>query len=934
MKSTVNTQSSKILVVDDEKSIRVTTSEFLKDEGYEVDVAEDAAVAKDMLIQKEFDVVLVDIIIPRVTGVDLLKSIKEASPQVQVIMMTGEPTVETASEAVRAGAFDYLTKPIEINQFLKVVGNAVKIKAIDNERRRLAEENLQYQENLEQLVDERTKELKNEIDVRRQTEKELKKLSAATEQSPTSIIITNPDGNIEYANPKFCKLTGYSFQEVIGKNPRFLQSGEMKKKEYIKLWKTILSGKTWRGEFHNKKKNGELFWENAAISPILNEQREISNFIAVKEDITLRKQSEAALKKESTFLESLTTSTPGAIAVLDPQSRVIKSNQNFYNLFGYAEEETIGKNINDLIVPENFVKEAKSLCEYSYLKSFKGIQTETVRKHKNGSLINVSIMGSDITIDGEFVGIYAIYLDISKRTQAEEKFRDGEKRFRSLVESATDAIIICDHAGKITVWNNGAQKIFGYSADEIIGKPATELMPEFYRPQHANGMHQFLKSGKEKHAGETLNVEGLKKNGDVFPLELTLSNWKTHGKIFMAAIIRDISQRMKVNEEKNILEEQLRRSQKLETIGTMAGGIAHDFNNILTPILGYTDMAVIELADSEQELKHNLSRVLEGAHRAKDLIEQILLFSKQIEKERNPFSMQLIVNEAIQLLRSTIPSTVQIIHNIDSDCGKILADATQIHQVIVNLCTNAWHAMEKNGGTLTIKLKQVEVNSSLTKQHPNLTEAGYVCLTIKDTGHGMDTATASRIFEPFFTTKAVDKGTGLGLSVVHGIIQNHQGDIVVESKLGAGTQFHVYLPVIKDGAETKEEKVLDALAGNESILVVDDDKVIGTMLKKMLERLGYSVDLYSQSKEALAVFEKQPDKYDLIISDLTMPDFTGLNLSKRVQKTVPGFPIIIITGYGNKLFGVKQEDYGIKKIIQKPIVMNELAFVIREVLDN
>ncbi len=513
---------------------------------------------------------------------------------------------------------------------------------------------------------------------RKRTEEKLKVVSTAIQQSPTVIVITNPEGNIEYVNPKFCDLTGYSAEEVMGKNPRILGSGETPKETYEQLWATIQDGKEWRGEFHNKKKNGELYWEEAIISAIINAEGEITHFVAVKEDITERKR---------------------------------------------------------------------------------------------------------------------------------------------------------------------------------------------------------------------------------------------------------------VKEEKEKLEAQLRRAQKLETVGTLAGGIAHDFNNILSPIMGYTDMALSSLSSSDPLFK-DLDHVFKAAKRAKDLVEQILLFSKEIEKERKPLRLHLIVKEAIKLLRPSIPTTIEIRQRIEVDCDKVLIDASQMHQVVVNLCTNAWHAMEDKGGTLTIEIKPVEVSAAIARSHPGLKKGKYVRLTVADTGTGMDKATLERIFEPFFTTKEVDKGTGLGLSVVHGIVRSHHGDILVHSEPGKGSAFHVYLPVVKGNTDIVKSAPKPIVGGQELILIVDDDKTIADMMKQMLVRIGYKADVYHNSLDALKVIQQQPEKYDLLISDLTMPGMTGLDLSEKLQKIRSGFPIIIMTGYGNSLTSATLNQYGIQQVIGKPIEVKELAIAIRDVLDK
>jgi CheY-like chemotaxis protein/two-component sensor histidine kinase len=347
--------------------------------------------------------------------------------------------------------------------------------------------------------------------------------------------------------------------------------------------------------------------------------------------------------------------------------------------------------------------------------------------------------------------------------------------------------------------------------------------------------------------------------------------------------------------------------------------------------MGYTDMALLSL-EKTHPLYNNLQRVLKSAHRAKDLVEQILLFSKQAEKERYPLKLQTLIKEALKLLRPTIPSTIQIKQEIDTSCSKILADATQMHQVIINLCTNAWHAMENNGGTLSIELTQHKSDMNLTKLLPDLTEEEYVCLSIIDTGSGMDNAILERIFEPFYTTKAVDKGTGLGLSVVHGIVRNHGGDIQVETIPGKGTTFRVYLPAIRDSLEKAKVDPTEIPGGNEYIMIVDDEPTIAVMIKRMLESFGYRADTFETGQEVLEAQRENPKKYDLLITDLTMPELSGLDLADKLHEQSPLLPIMIMTGFGDSLTAASRERYGIKAVIGKPVSTDKLIRTIHNIL--
>ncbi len=396
---------------------------------------------------------------------------------------------------------------------------------------------------------------------------------------------------------------------------------------------------------------------------------------------------------------------------------------------------------------------------------------------------------------------------------------------------------------------------------------------------------------------------------------------------------RILTERKRAEEEKIRLESQLLRSQRLETIGTLAGGIAHDFNNLLTPIVGYTDMALSELKPTDP-VHRNLQQVLAGASRAKELVEQILMFSRKVEKERRPLRLDLIVKEAVKLIRPAIPNTIKIQQGIDPACGEILADASQMHQVIVNLCTNAWQAMENKSGTISIELKKKKVGATTALKNPNLHEGDYACLSVIDQGRGMDAKTLDHIFEPFFSTKPIDHGTGLGLSVVQGIVQSHKGHIDVESQLETGTRVHIYLPIVKNIPQVNESEVVELIGGQESILVIDDDQVVATMIKKMLEELGYRVAVYENSRDALAFLKQHPNRYDLVLSDWTMPFINGAEFSEHVQAIPREIPVIIMTGYGDDKLKSATQSLGINTVLTKPLRQKDLALAIRRVLDQ
>ena len=396
---------------------------------------------------------------------------------------------------------------------------------------------------------------------------------------------------------------------------------------------------------------------------------------------------------------------------------------------------------------------------------------------------------------------------------------------------------------------------------------------------------------------------------------------------------KEIEIRQKFERERAELEKQLFQLQKMETIGTLAGGIAHDFNNILTPILGYTDMALEELP-AESNLRFDIEQINNAAHRGKDLVQQVLTFSREMDFENKPIQLQPIVAEALNLIKSSLPPSVEVKQHFDQKIGTVLADPTHIHQIVMNLCTNANHAMLKTGGILEVRLDSVKIDQRSAEKIPNLKKGEYIRMTISDTGHGMDIKTQERIFEPFFTRKEVGSGSGLGLSVVHGIINNYDGAIVVDSTPDKGTTFVIYLP--KFGTDLMESDKSDKkpLKGDEYILFVDDEPEITFMGKKMLEKLGYKVTITTNSISAFEEFKKGPDKYSLLVTDQSMPNMSGTELAFMLKEIRPELKVIIITGFAENLSDEVISKSGISEVILKPMIFDDFSKIIRRVLDK
>jgi two-component system, cell cycle sensor histidine kinase and response regulator CckA len=384
--------------------------------------------------------------------------------------------------------------------------------------------------------------------------------------------------------------------------------------------------------------------------------------------------------------------------------------------------------------------------------------------------------------------------------------------------------------------------------------------------------------------------------------------------------------------EQKKMEAHFQQAQKMEAIGTLSGGIAHDFNNILSAIIGYSELSLSKI-ESESPIHGHLNKVIKAGERARDLVQQILTFGRQHEGELSPVRIKLIVKEVAKFIRAALPTTIEINQHIHDD-PTVMADPTQIHQIIMNLCTNAGHAMQENGGILEIGIESIDPDSEFMGSHFGLQPGSYIKLTISDTGDGIPPENINRIFEPYFTTKEQGKGTGLGLAIVHGIVKSYGGIITVDSWAGKGTTFDIYLPSNEDSNKTKEDTESKPIGGKERILLVDDEHDIIEIEKGILEQLGYVVTPTVKADKALEIFAERADQFDLVISDLTMPKITGDKLALELIKIRPDIPIILCTGFSEKMTEEKAASLGVKGFLMKPVTVNSLTHVVRNVLDE
>ncbi|MCP4214072.1 MAG: PAS domain S-box protein, partial [bacterium] len=513
-----------------------------------------------------------------------------------------------------------------------------------------------------------------------------------------------------------------------------------------------------------------------------------------------------------------------------------------------------------------------------------------------------------------------------ERKQTEDNLRS----LTAMIEQSTDSIIQTDTDFRIIYINDAACKLFGWTFEEIKGKsPVVFYAPADHAKQDKEN-RPIQKNTVALSPGESIY---RKKDGSLFCGQFKVSPLTDqNGNIYgYMGIIQDISQRKKSQEDRVQLEEQLLHAQKMEAVGNLAGGIAHDFNNILGVIMGYTQLTVDNISDVPRA-QYNLEKIMIAADRAKEVVKQVLTFSRKEEKDLRPLYIANVLQETLSLLRASLPATIEIRREIRKGLKPVMANFTQIHQVVMNICTNAAHAMKENGGVLAIDLKEAILDDR-TVAGKELEPGKYQQLTFSDTGNGMLPVVMRRIFEPYYTTKKKGEGTGLGLAVVHGIVKSHGGDISVESEPGKGTVFHLFLPETEDEWVTKKKSPGTIPGGNERILLVDDEILLVDMESHMLSRLGYRVAAHTGSHEALEDFRNHPHQFDLVITDQTMPNMTGLQLSSQLKRIRSDIPIILCTGFSEVINEKNFKTRGIDGFIMKPILKKKLAQLIRSLLD-
>lgn len=654
--------------------------------------------------------------------------------------------------------------------------------------------------------------------------------------------------------------------------------------------------------------------------------------------------TQAGLGKSPVPLDRLVDFLPDPAFAIDTSGCVILWNKALEDIWGVRAQDMLGKGNCEYALP--FYGLRRPMLVDLVLGDRADMERKyTSLKRRGDSILaegyvqtpheKIYIMGKASPIydaAGKVIGAIETIRDITERMQALKALHRSEERFRAMAEASPAVFWMTspDPLQKVIYASPAFERIFGRTCEELSLNPG--IWFECIHPQDKAQVRSLIQ-GKTKRARD-FEFRIVRPDGAVRWIRVRLAPILDRaGKTaLLSGITEDLTEHKHAEQEKKIYEERLARAQKLEAIGTLAGGIAHDFNNILAAVIGYTELAMEDVPRGGFAARC-LQEVLKAGDRAKDLVSQILTFSRQVRTEKKVVRAHLIVKEAMKLMRSSIPSTIAIIQDIDPHSPQVFADPTQIHQVVMNLCTNAYQAMMDRGGTLEVGLATAELDATLARRIPQLVPGSYLHLWVSDTGCGMDQDTLDRIFEPFFTTKGKGSGTGLGLATVHGIVSDLSGAVTVSSTLEGGSTFHVYLPACK-GEDRKDETGEDAVPrGNgEKILLVDDESAILAFAENMIEQMGYSVRAHSSSVQALDAFSHDPRAFDLVITDQTMPLLTGMDLATKMLAIRSDIPIILITGFSEIVSAEQAREQGITVYLEKPFTRSSLAKAISRAL--
>ncbi|VAX18928.1 signal-transducing histidine kinase; PAS/PAC domain protein [hydrothermal vent metagenome] len=884
------------LIVEDSADDAALLLRELRQGGYDPDFKlVDTAEAFGAELEKGgWEIIISDYSMPGFSGLEALELLKKTGVDLPFILVSGTIGEDVAVEAMKAGAHDYIMKGVWTRL----------VPAIKRELR-------------EAEVRKERKTAGNEL------KKIQQRISAILKSVGEGIIVVGTDSRIHYVNQELLNIFGYTLEELIGQDITQLMPEKYRAPHVAGLTRYLdgapprILGR--RIELEGLKKDGTVFSLELRVEETTTEEKNII-FTGAIRDITERKMAEQALQDKDNQLNNLLSNVNAIILEGDPLNIYYVGGQ-VEKLLGYPREKWFEDPDgpvgfwNKLLHPKD--KHKVDLCSQA-IKNGRNHSFE-YRMMTSGGVYKWFYDSVTVEVDkGVPIKARSIIMDITKRKQAEENL----SRLSTAIECAAESVLVTDVEGVIRYVNPAFKNVSGYSPKEVLGQTPRVLKSGKQDDSYYQNLWETITHG-EVWRGHVVNK---RKNGEMYEEESTISPIKDSSGVItgFVAVKRDVT-------KEALLEKEIRQTQKMNAIGAMAGGIAHDFNNILMPIIGYATI-LQETGNLDAETKSYIESISNAGRRAKELIKQIMTFSRRSEHSFQPIEIYHILKEALILQRAAIPSTIRIEEDMDSRVGVIMADPTQMHQVITNLSTNAAYAMKETGGVMKITLKTVELEKDIQDTQGGPSDKKYLLFSVSDTGSGMSQDILGNIFDPFFTTKPEGEGTGMGLAVVHGIIKNHGGLLEVESIVGKGSTFKVYIPKLEiESVDTPPEEDI-AQRGDERILLVDDEELITSMLKETLEKLGYHVTSFTSSVKALEVFQADSAAFDVVITDMTMPEMTGDKLSIEILKLRKDIPVIVMTGFSNLISFKKAKDIGIRELVSKPISPMELSEIIHRVM--
>ncbi|MCF8085133.1 MAG: response regulator [Deltaproteobacteria bacterium] len=954
----------KILVIDDKQDNLISLSALLRALIPECEVTT-ALSGPEGLDKARFqapDTILLDIRMPGMDGFEVCRQLREdeRTRHIPVIMLTAlETGDQNLVKGLESGADAYLTKPINEYVLTAHVKTALRMKA--------AEDHLRGQKDtLKEVAWQKTREAR----------KSEHRFRSMAEQISDVLFQTDHLGIIQYISPASKTVFGYAPNQMVGRHfTDFLHESSLTAADAA-FRDAVEQGLHARHlELAMTRKDGSPFTGEVNGNQMVTDEG--SGAVGVIRDITERKQLLEQVKAANARLEALWGVSSLAESDLKTVSdhvlnTITKMTGSAYGFYGFMNEDASAMAIH------SWSGEAMKNCSMVNQPSVfaideAGVWGEAIRRRKplilndyraghpakkglpqghvsltnllvvpfiqQGRILSVVAVANraasydekDVTQLSSFLHSIQAIVD-SKR--AEAKLREVERRNQALLDHSPNCHKIVDLDFNLQYMSANGFNMLKLDADaDVYGKPYPfSFFPEAFQIETRENLK------KVRETGDTVTMEGLANDvdgNDIWLYSTILPVLDDDGEMeYLTVVTADTTQQKLHETEKERLEGQLHQAQKMEAIGTLAGGIAHDFNNILSPLMIHAEMALMELP-SDSPLQRHVKQIYQSSERARDLVKQILTFARKQEASRAPIKASLMVKEVAKFLRSTLPSTISIQYDIQTEHDLVLGDPTELNQLIVNLSTNAAHAMEERGGSLVIQVGKETLDAEAAEYVPDLEPGSYVVLRVKDTGHGIAPEIMDKIFEPYFTTKETGKGTGIGLAVAHGIVKSYKGHITIDSEPGEGTCFTVYFPQVPGDSRTTLSKKarLQLPTGNERILFVDDEDATVGAVRPMLEALGYSVTAKQSSVKALAAFTEDPQAFDLIITDQTMPEMTGKELVREMLTIRPDLPIILCTGYSQQIDEKEAKAMGIRGFVTKPIVMREMAQTIREVLE-